>query len=299
MKLLLSFIGVLGMVPCGAHAAACEGGLYLNPQVIRGEGRMQAASAADTLAGFLKRTGLPVMPVRNIRDATEAVAAIAWSSPPCWIYGNPVVGLAAGYRPAAVNMDSIQAAVLVFGPVGDTANGKAVNVSTMAPKQAEAVLGRLKATGCYGMKSGVTTALVQAERLCGSVTEVLPQQGLGQSYLPTKAGFAWSPDRWVGVITRLQSAEATTLKNHVATDSRVHMARLYVVATQNSSWGYGLYVHPQAAPETVKKAQAAFARLDRGDPALLRALDVGSQFDFRVPPEAEVERMRKLVAPAA
>ena len=41
------------------------------------------------------------------------------------------------------------------------------------------------------MKSGVTTALVKADNLCGNVIEVTPQQGLGQSYLPTKAAFQW------------------------------------------------------------------------------------------------------------
>ena len=41
-ELLLAFV-----VSCGlsAHAQSCDGGLYLNPQVIRGEGVSQAASA--------------------------------------------------------------------------------------------------------------------------------------------------------------------------------------------------------------------------------------------------------------
>ena len=64
------------------------------------------------------------------------------------------------------------------------------------------------------MKSDVTTSLVKAKNLCGTVVEVLPQQGLEQSYLPTKVAFHWQADRWAGLITRLQSAQATTMKSH-------------------------------------------------------------------------------------
>ncbi len=48
----------------------------------------------------------------------------------------------------------------------------------------------------------------------------MPQQGLGQSYLPTKAAFHWQADRWVGLITRLQTAQASTMKSHHGTDER-------------------------------------------------------------------------------
>ena len=297
MKTLLLLI-ILCTTAWSAQAGTCEGGLYLNPQVIRGEGRLQTASAADTLGSFLKPTGLLITPILNIRETQEVAKALKWAIPPCWVYGNPVVGLAAGYRPAAVNMEAIQAAVLILGPMGDVRDGKPVNVNNMPPAQAQAVLGRLKASGCYGMKSGVTTSLVHAEKLCGSIDEVLPQQGLGQSYLPTKAAFEWTPNRWVGVITRQQSAEATTLKQQFSNDSRIHMASLYVVPTRHASWGYGLYVHPQAPAAAIKKAKSAFAALDRSDPAVLRALDVGARFEFREPSESAVDQMRKLLEPA-
>lgn len=213
-----------GLLACGlsAQAQSCEGGLYLNPQVIRGEGSSQTESALKELIEFIRPTGLSVTPVLNIRETQEVVAALKRPTPPCWIYGNPVVGLASAYRPVAVNLQPIQSAVLILGDVGPAKDGKPVSLKSLPADQQAKVLARLKTTTCFGMKSGVTTSLVQAENLCGTVEEVMPQQGLGQSYLPTKAAFYWQPDRWAGLITRLQSAEASTLKTHYGKDERIH-----------------------------------------------------------------------------
>ncbi|AYQ29921.1 hypothetical protein DT070_19030 [Polaromonas sp. SP1] len=283
---------------CGftAQAQQCEGGLYLNPQVIRGEGASQTESALKELVDFIRPTGLSVTPVLNIRETQDVLTAVKKPAPPCWVYGNPVVGLASGYRPVAVNMDPIQSAVLILADIGTVKDGKPVELKTLPAADQAKVLAKLKTTSCFGMKSGVTTSLVKAESICGTVVEILPQQGLGQSYLPTKAAFHWQADRWAGLITRLQSAQAASMKSHHGTDERIHMAQLVIVPTTNASWGYGLYVHPGASADAVKKAAGLFDSLKNANPLLLKALDLGAKFDFETPSDGVVEAMKKSLA---
>ena len=166
MKKQFLSAGVLAFAAAGALAQSCEGGLYLNPQVIRGEGSTQTDAALREMIDFVRPTGLPVATVLNIKDTQEVLAAVKRPVPPCWVYGNPVVGLASGYRPLAVNMDPIQSAVLILGDVGTVKDGKPVELKALPPEQQARVLAKLKTTNCFGMKSGVTTALVQAESLC-------------------------------------------------------------------------------------------------------------------------------------
>ena len=97
MKKMLVLLALLGAA-C-AHGQGCEGGLYLNPQVIRGEGTSQTESALKGMIDFVRPTGLSVSPVLNIKETQDVLTAVKKPSPPCWIYGNPVVGLASGYRP--------------------------------------------------------------------------------------------------------------------------------------------------------------------------------------------------------
>lgn len=279
------------------QAQSCEGGLYLNPQVIRGEGTSQTESATSELISFVKPSGLSVSPVLNIRETQDVLTAIKRPVPPCWIYGNPVVGLASGYRPVAVNMDPIQSAVLILADVGTVKDGKPVMLATLPADQQAKVLAKLKTVNCYGMKSGVTTALVKAENFCGTVVEVLPQQGLGQSYLPTKAAFQWQADRWVGLITRLQTAQGSTMKSHHGTDERIHMAQLIIVPATNPSWGYGLYVRPDVSADVVKKATNQLVTLKTTNPTLLKALDLGKTYEFATPSDVAVAGMKKSLAP--
>lgn len=297
MKKLLS-AGLL-LSNLAAHAQSCEGGLYLNPQVIRGEGSSQTESALRELIDFVKPTGLSVSPVLNIRETQDVLTAVKKPVPPCWVYGNPVVGLASGYSPVAINVDPIQSAVLILADIGTVKDGKPVDLKTLPPEQQAKVLAKLKTTSCFGMKSGVTTSLVKAENFCGTVVEVMPQQGLGQSYLPTKAAFHWQADRWAGLITRLQSAQTATMKNHHGTDDRIHMAQLVVVPATNASWGYGIYVHPKAPADVVKKAATQFTALKTGSPMLLKALDLGAKYEFATPSDAAVQAMKKSLAPGS
>jgi len=286
---------LLGLVSCclsTAYAQSCEGGLYLNPQVIRGEGASQTESALRELIAFVRPTGLSVSPVVNVRETQDVLNAVKKPGPPCWIYGNPVVGLASGYRPVAVNMEPIQSAVLILADIGKVKDGKPVELKTLSAEQQAKVLAKLKTISCYGMKSGVTTSLVKAENLCGTVVEVMPQQGLGQSYLPTKAAFHWQADRWVGLITRLQTAQASSMKSHYGTDERIHLARLVVVPAANPSWGYGIYVHPDVPGDALKKVANQFTSLKTGNPSLLRALDLGSKYEFATPSEKTVQAMK-------
>lgn len=279
-----------------AQAQSCEGGLYLNPQVIRGEGTSQTESALRELIEFVKPVGLSVSPVLNIKETQDVMTAIKRPAPPCWVYGNPVVGLASGYRPVAINTEPIQSAVLILADVGTVKDGKPVELKSLAPEQQAKVLAKLKTTSCFGMKSGVTTSLVKAENLCGTVVEVMPQQGLGQSYLPTKAAFQWQTDRWVGLITRLQSAQASTMKNSISTDERIHMAELIIVPATHPSWGYGIYVHPSVSADVLKKTANQFTSLKTTNPLLLKALDLGKKYEFSTPEDAAVQAMKKSLA---
>lgn len=276
-----------------AFAQTCEGGLYLNPQTIRGEGGAKVATAAADLADFLRGTGLSVAPIVNIATAEDVQLALKRRVPPCWVYGNPVVGFASGYQTVAVNKESIRAAVLVVGDLGAGGDGKPVEISKLPPDERAKVLARLKTTTCMGIRSGVTTALVRAEKLCGTLEDVQPQQGLGQAYLPTKASFHWQPDRWVGLVMREGGAKNTTMKSVVGVNSRIYDARLIVVPTTGSSWGYGLYVRPDAPAEATRKARTLFTGLRNAEPALLRALDASAQAEFTTPPDAEVDAMRR------
>ena len=284
---------------CGlAQAQSCEGGMYLNPQVIRGEGSAQTESALRELIDFVRPSGLSVTPVINVKETQEVVAAVKRARPPCWVYGNPVVGLSSGYRPAAVNMDPIQAAVLILADIGSAKDAAPVELKSLPPAEQAMILARLKTTNCFGIKSGVTTALVQAQNLCGTVVEVTPQQGLGQSYLPTKAAFFWQADRWAGLITRQQTAQRSSLKSLVGLDDRIHMARLVVVPANRSSWGYGLYVHPSVSADTLKKAAGQFTAIKGPNPLLLKALDLDKDFEFATPPDAAVQEMKKTLGVA-
>ena len=285
---------LVGALLCGTqvHGQSCEGGLYLNPQVIRGEGSSQTESSLKELIEFVRPTGLSVSPVLNIKETQEVLAAVKRPAPPCWVYGNPVVGLASGYRPVAINMEPIQSAVLILADIGSVKDGKPVELKSLSADEQAKVLAKLKATSCFGMKSGVTTTLVKAENLCGTVIEVTPQQGLGQSYLPTKAAFHWQADRWVGLITRLQTAQASTMKNHYGTDERIHLAQLVVVPATNPSWGYGMYVHPDVSADALKKVASQFTSLKAANPSLLRALDLGSKYEFSTPSEKTVQAMK-------
>ncbi|HSV47484.1 MAG TPA: hypothetical protein VLJ58_16965 [Ramlibacter sp.] len=286
----------LCLLGVGAHAQSCEGGLYLNPQVIRGEASSATEASLKELVDFVRPTGLPVTPVLNVRETADVMAAIKRAPSPCWVYGNPVVGLASGYRPVAVNVDPIESAVLILADIGQVKDSKPVELKSLPADQQAKVRAKLKSTSCFGMKSGVTTALVKAENLCGTVVEVLPSQGLGQAYLPTKAAFHWQVDRWAGLITRRQSAMSATMKTHHGSDERIHMAQLVVVPASNPSWGYGIYVHPSISSDVVKKVASRFDALKTSDATLLRALDLGTKFDFVTPDDAAVQEMKKALA---
>ena len=134
------------------------------------------------------------------------------------------------------------------------------------------------------------------KKLCGELVEILPQRGLRQNYLPTKAAFQWQARKWVGLVTRLSSARTANMQNQFVTDERVHFAQLLIVPTSGASWGYGLYVHPGVAPEPVRKISGMFASLKNPNPGLSRALDLGGKFEFALPSEADTKAMSKTLA---
>ena len=294
MKNSLLFCALL--FSASIQAQVCEGGLYLNPQVIRGEGTAQTEVSTSELIDFIRPSGLPVTPLFNIKETQDVLGAIKRSRPPCWIYGNPVVGLSSGYRPVSVNIDPIQSAVLILSDINSVKDAKPIELQKLPAAEQARVLAKLRTTACLGIKSGVTTALVKAERLCGEVVEILPQQGLGQNYLPTKAAFQWQANKWVGLVTRLSSARSASMQNQFGTDERVHFAQLLIVPASGTSWGYGLYVHPGVAPEPVRKISGLLVSLKNPNAALLRALDLGTKYEFALPSEADTKAMIKTLA---
>ena len=68
------FFACLFFCSLPAFAQSCEGGLYLNPQVIRGEGASQTESALRELVDFMRPTGLSVTPVVNVKEIGEVLA---------------------------------------------------------------------------------------------------------------------------------------------------------------------------------------------------------------------------------
>ena len=118
---------------CGASAQAqvCEVGLFLNPQVIRGEGTAQTEVSVRELIDFLRPSGLPISPLVNIKETQDVLVAIKRPVPPCWVYGNPVVGLSSGYRPVSVNVDPIQSAVLILSDINTVKDAKPIELQKL------------------------------------------------------------------------------------------------------------------------------------------------------------------------
>jgi hypothetical protein len=84
------------------QAQSCEGGVYLNPQVIRGEGASQSDAALRELVDFIRPTGLSVAPMVNVKETQEVLAAVLGLWQP---RGRPGLGVPAGghqHRPDPV-----------------------------------------------------------------------------------------------------------------------------------------------------------------------------------------------------
>ena len=279
-----------------AKAQSCEGGAYLNPQTIRGEAQSVASLADAELVAVLARTGLPTQPLQIIKR-TENIKAL--KKPPCWIFGNPVVGLSAGYRAAVVNVESIQPAVLLIGDAGAGKDAAPVLLSSLPDAQKASLLDRLKKTKCFGIASGVTTTVVKAEGICGNVEEVTPHSGLGQSFLATKAGFEWDESHWIGVITRDSSALRTSMKGVIGKSSQLSDAKLVVIPAKSSIFGYGLYVHSSVSEADTKKGVSAFMAITAPTKGQIIALDLGSKFKFAVPSPDQVQQAASAIGVTA
>lgn len=285
LKLLL--LPLFYLVASHAQAQSCEGGAYLNPQTIRGEALALAKLADGDLQAVLARTGLPTQPLQNIKRADDIKTL---KKPPCWVFGNPVVGLSSGYRAAVINTEVIQPAVLLIGDAGAGKDVTPAILSSLPEAKRTSLLERLKKTKCYGIANGVTTTVVKTESLCGTVEEVTPHSGLGQSYLTSKAGFEWDETRWVGVITRDSSALRTSLKGVIGKSSQLSDAQLVVIPSRQTIFGYGLYVHASVPDADMKKAVAAFMAISAPSSGQVIALDLGAKFKFVVPSQEQLQQ---------
>jgi hypothetical protein len=252
------------------------------------------AESKEALAEFIRSAGLPTTGlVLNVSSLADVMAAVKGPSPPCWIYGNPVVGLGSGYKPVVINIEPIQPAVLVLAdPIRET-NPKAMDISQLPPDDQAKVRAQLRRSLCHGIASGVTTALVRAENLCERVEEARPRSGMGQNFLPTQGAFEWRPDRWVGIITRVQSARSASMRKLAPVNAHgLEHARLVVIPTRQSSWGYGLYLRPGLPADAATRAQTYFIHLEQPSPALALALDLGAHFQFAALKDSETAAMR-------
>jgi hypothetical protein len=291
---LLAAASAMLLAPA-AHAQACEGGAYLNPQLFRGEAAHQSAIAEQEMRTFIGKTGLPATPLYSIKRTDDVTAS--GKTPYCWIYSNLVVGMMSGYKPVVVNTESVQPAVLAITNVvaGGALDAPAVPLKSLPAAEQKAVIDQLQRSKCMGTASGVEAAIVKAEGLCAYVEDVAPQAAVGQQGLIAKAAFAWEEGAWAGIATREASAMALTMKNLAGRSEKLHAARLVVIPTKATSVGFGLYVHPSVSDAVVKKAVASFKELSSPSRPLAIALDLGPQFAFATPTTEQVDKMSAAV----
>lgn len=278
-----------------AHAQACEGGAYLNPQLFRGEAAHQSAVAEQEMNVFIGRTGLPAAPLYPIKRIDDVTAS--GRAPYCWIYSNSVVGFLSGYKLAVVNSELIQPAVLAIANVapGGKRDPEAVPLKSLSEAEQKSLLDQLRRSKCMGTASGIEVAVAKAEGICAQVEDVAPQVAVGQQGLIARAAYAWEEQSWTGVVTREAPALKVSMQGLAGRFDSVHRARLVVVPTKATSFGFGLYVHPSVPEAIVKKAVAAFQGLSSPSKPLAIALDLGPQFSFVVPSTAQVEKMAEAI----
>lgn len=274
---------LIGLAATGARGQACEGGAYQNPQLFRGEAAYQTAVAQQELHAFIGRTGLPQAPLYSIKRVDEVTASAR--TPYCWIYSNAVLGLLSGYRPVAVNAESVHPAVLAItrAVAGAPAGAGAVSIKSLPAAEQKEVLDRLTRSKCLGTAGGVEAAIVRAEGLCGRVEDVAAQSAMGQQGLIAKAAYEWEEEAWTGLATHQAAALQTHVKGLAGRSEKLQSARLVVVPTRATSYGFGLYVHPSVPEATARKALATFQQLAAPSKPLATALDLGPDFRFVSP----------------
>lgn len=278
----LTLAGLLLAAAGAARAQACEGGAYQNPQLFRGEAAYQGAVAQQELHAFIGRTGLPPAPLYAIKRVDDVTAS--GRAPYCWIYSNAVLGLLSGYKPVAVNAERVHPAVLaITQPMPSAPGAGTVALKSLPAAEQQAILDRLTRSKCLGTAGGVEAAIVRAEGLCGRVEDVAAQAALGQQGLIAKAAYDWEEAGWTGLATRQASALQSTLQGLAGRSDKLQQARLVVVPTRNTSFGFGLYVHASVPEPTAKKALLAFQQLAAPSKPLATALDLGPDFRFVVP----------------
>jgi hypothetical protein len=274
-----------------ARAQTCEGGAYLNPQVFGGEAAYQRAVAEQEMRTFINSTGLPTTPLYSIKHVDEVTASTR--APYCWIYSNPVFGLLSGYKPVVVNSEIVQPAVLAITdalPNGRKDAGVVV-LKSLSEADQLAVLDKMKRSKCMGTAGGLETEIVKTEALCARVDVVPAQVAVSQQGLIARAAYEWEDQAWVGVATREALAGKASMKGLAGRTEKVHMARLILIPTKNTSLGFGLYVHPSVTEATIKKAASAFQRLSSPSEPLAIALDLGPKFAFIAPTTEQMEKM--------
>lgn len=291
-----------GLILVASQAGAqsiCSGTYYLNPQAIRGESSIALNGAGATLGDLLKTAGEQLLPVVSLKRLEDFAAAGKKATPPCAIYGNPVVGFSNGsdYNPTAVNHDSITPAVVAILGVHDKTDTTPLKLADLDAKAATDVMNILKGSVCHGMAAGVTTAIVYGSGVCGEVRDLVPSEGRGQSYLPTLAAYGWTATKPVALITRDSSGAKLTMKDKVVPDMAIHQARMVLVPVGKGTLGYGVYLHHSLRGSAIEsRLQKTFFGL-KPDKLQQTALDTDGNPDFREVNAQDREEMAKLLAP--
>lgn len=285
------------LLACSIHAVAqprCEGGAYLNPRLIRGESisAIATAEAEAALGALIGRTGLPTKPLVNIKRKDELLELTKSARPPCWIVGNPVAGLGAGYKAAAINVEPIRAFVFMLAErEGAAQDSGPVALDTLAPVEQAKMRDRLRKSRCFGLGLDTAAEIVRTEGLCARVEDVALRSGIGSQVLPGKAVFEWSEQEWTAFVTADPSLGKTNLQGLPGRSPKGASAKLVGISAKTEGMGHGLYVHPSIGD--IERLKAASVFLDISAPAkpLAAALDLGPSFSFAVPNAAQTSRI--------
>lgn len=285
------------LLACAAGVFAqpqCEGGAYLNPVVARGASASAPAAidAEAAVAAIMARTGLPAKPIATIKRKDELLGLVRSDRPACWIVGNVVVGLGAGYKAAAVNMEPVRANVFFLTGAGEPgSNTSPVALDSLSALEQGRMRERLRKSRCFGLSLDTATEIVRTEGLCARVEDVALRSGIGPEALAGKAVFEWGEQDWSAFVSADPSLGKTRLQGLPGKSARAASARIVTLAAKAEGVGYGLFVHPSIADVDRLKAASIFLEITSPPKPVAAALDLGPSFSFAVPNSAQIARM--------
>lgn len=285
------------LLACAAGVFAqpqCEGGAYLNPLLIRGVSASAPAAieAEAALAAIMARTGLSAKPIAAIRRKDELAGIARSSRPPCWIVGNAVAGLVAGYKAAAVNMEPVRVNLFFLTDATSSGtNAAPVALDSLPASEQSKLRERLRKARCFGLGLDVATEIARTEGLCAKVEDVAPRGGIGPEALAGKAVFEWDEKNGSAFVSTDPSLGKSRLQGLPGKSAGGASARMVTLTARTEGVGYGLFVHPSIGEVDRLKAASIFLEISLPSKPVAAALDLGPGFSFSVPNAAQTARM--------